>query len=177
MKNLITIAAIFIISLFSFAQNKNVTDETITTKRTITGSEGTKVLIKTEEKKEIQKVLLGDEKPNTLNIETKDSPVEVTTVTKITNPDGTIRNIDKDRSGIYDLNGKKMKLILDEVGYTISSDSKKIGFLRKTSNNSYLFKTTSKTAIVYFDTAGNMILDAYDDKQDLVKTDIYVITK
>ena len=177
MKNLLTIIAIFIISLFSTAQNKNVIDETTITKRTITGSEGTKVLIKTEDKKEIQKVMLGEEKPNTLNIETKDSPVEVVSTTKITNPDGSVRTIDQDRSGIYDMNGKKMKLVPDSVGYIISSDSKKLGFLRKTSNNSYLFKTSSKTAIVYFDTSGNMIVDSYDDKQDLVKTDIYDITK
>ena len=72
MKNIIFSILFISGAAVGFAQNKNVKDETKTTTRTITGQEGTKVLIKTEETKEVQNIELKDAKPNTLNIETKD---------------------------------------------------------------------------------------------------------
>ena len=177
MKNIIFSIVFISCAAVGFAQNKNVKDETKTTTRTITGQEGTKVLIKTEETKEVQNIELKDAKPNTLNIETKDSPIEVTSITKITNPDGTVRTIDADRSSFFESNGKKYKVALDETGYNFNLDGKKMGFLRKTSNNSYIFKANNKFSIAYFDTNGNLIMDTYDDKTDRVTTEIYTIMK
>lgn len=160
------------------AQNKNVKDETITTVTTVTTSDGEKKYVKKENTVEVQNIELKEEKPNTLNIETKDTPVEVTTTTKIINPDGTTRTVDIDRSAYYELNGKKFKVALDANGYRMMSDnSKSSSFLRKTSTNSYIFTSGNKTAIGYFDVNGNLVLESYNPKTDQVTFETYTVVK
>ena len=121
-------------------------------------------------------IVLGEEKPNTKNIPVVDSPVEVTKTTKITNPDGTTRTVDIDRSSYYESNGKIYKLDLDASGYVITQGEMK-ALLRKTSTNSYIFKSDNKTAIGYFDTEGNLVIEFYDDKLDIVNIEKYAVIK
>ena len=103
----------------------------------------------------------------------KDSPVAVTSTTQITNPDGTTRTVDVDRSSYYESNGSKYKLALDASGYTMSTGKDKPALLRKTSTNSYIFRNNNKTAIGYFDTNGNLVIETYDDKTDKVSVETY----
>ena len=84
MKNQIIGVITLLITLTSQAQNTNVKDETKTTTTTVTNSNGEKTYVKKENTREVQNIELKEEKPNTLNIETKDSPIQVTTTTKIT---------------------------------------------------------------------------------------------
>lgn len=107
----------------------------------------------------------------------KDSPVVSTSVTKITNPDGSTRTVDIDRSSYYLLNGNKYKLALDASGYTMTYGDKKPALLRKTSTNSYVYRAKNKTAIGYFDTKGNLVLETYDDKTDKVTSETFIIVK
>jgi hypothetical protein len=171
-----TVFLTIIILLFSIhikAQSTNKQTETKTTTSTIKDSNGEHKTVKKEVTNEVQKIELGKEKSNTVNIPTIDSPINVTTTTKVTNPDGSTRTVDIDRSSYYESNGNKYKLALDASGYILTYGTSKPALLRKTSTNSYIFRSESKTAIGYFDTNGDLIVEIYDDKSDKVTVEKY----
>lgn len=107
-------------------------------------------------------------------MEVVDSPVEVSKSTEVINPDGSRRSVHIDRSATYESEGKTLKLELDAQGYKlIDKEGKPSQLLRKTSTNAYFYITKDKTAIGYFDTSSNLILEWYDSKTDLVTASIY----
>ncbi|CAM3605307.1 hypothetical protein O8E88_002317 [Flavobacterium psychrophilum] len=159
------------------AQNTNTQTETKTTTSTKKDLDGEHKTVKKEVIKKIQKIELGQEKSNTINIPTIDSPVMVTTTTKITNPDGSTRTVDIDRSAYYESKGNVFKLELDASGYIMTFGKSKPALLRKTSTNSYIFRSESKTAIGYFDTNGDLNVEIYDDKSDKVTIEKYSVVK
>ena len=171
MKLVILTAIAFLSSIQMEAQNTQTEVKTKTT--TVKDSDGVHKTVKTEIIKKEQKIVLGEEKSNTINIPVVDSPVTVTKTTKITNPDGTTRTVDVDRSSYYESNGKIYKLDLDPAGYVITHGEMKPALLRKTSTNSYIFRSETKTAIGYFDTNGDLIVEIYDDKSDKVTVEKY----
>lgn len=178
MKTLAIGIVAFFFSMNGQAQNQNVTAVTKTTVTTVKDSKGEQKTVKKQEVNEVQNIELKEAQPNTLNIEMKDSPVQVTSVTQVTNPDGTTRTVDVDRSSYYMGNGQKYRLDLDPMGYKIMSDAtKKPALLRKTSTNSYIYRANNKTSIGYFDTQGNLVLETYDDKSDQVTVEKYTIVK
>ncbi len=168
---------VFLFTLAIQAQNKQVKETTLTTTTTVKTPEGDKKYVKEENVKEVQNVELQQEKPNTLNIATKDSPVLVTTTTKITNPDGSTRTVDIDRSAYYESRGKAYKIALDAQGYTMTSANSKPALLRKTSTNSYIYKLNNKIAIGYFDLEGNLIIENYDTDSDKVTIEKFGVVK
>lgn len=108
----------------------------------------------------------------------KDSAVMVKSTTTVTNPDGTTRTVDIDRSSYYLLDGKKYNVSLDSKGYRIlSEDTKDQAFLRKTSTNSFIYQNKNKIAIGYFDVDGNLILETYNPKTDTVSYEKYNVSK
>lgn len=177
MKTTIMTLAIALLSVANYAQNKNVTATTKTTVTTVKTSEGEKKYVKKENVAEEQKIELKEEQPNTLNIDTKETPVSVTSTTQITNPDGSVRTVDVDRSSYYVSNGNRYKLALDASGYTLNTGSEKPMLLRRTTTNSYIFRANDKTAIGYFDTNGNLIVETYDDKLDKISVEKYTVVK
>jgi hypothetical protein len=178
MKTIFITTIALLVSINVGAQNKNIKDETKTTTTTITDSNGEKTYVKKENTIEVQEIELKEEKPNTLNIETKDSPVIVTTTTKITNPDGSTRTVDVDRSSYYMYDNKKYNVELDANGYRIiGDDTKKSALLRKTSTNSFIYYNGKETSIGYFDTNGNLVLETYNSKTDTVTYKTYVVVK
>ena len=177
MKTIIFTTLTLLCFINGHSQNKNVQETTKTTVTTVKSSDGEKTFVKNESVQEVQNIELKSEKANTLNIDTKASPVTVTSTTQIINPDGTTRTVDLDRSSYYMSNGRKYKLDLDSSGYTISNGNNKPALLRKTSTNSYIFRSKNKTAIGYFDTNGNLIVEVYDDKLDKVSIEKYTIVK
>ena len=120
---------------------------------------------------------LGEEKSNSINIPTIDSPVLITTSTKVTNPDGSTRTVDIDRSAYYESNGNKYKLDLDASGYLMTLGNSKPALLRKTSTNSYIYRQKNKIAIGYFDTNNNLIIETYDEKLDKVGIERFVLAQ
>ena len=84
MKLVILSTIAFLFSIQIEAQNTQTEVKTKTT--TVKDSDGVHKTVKTEVIKKDQKIVLGDEKQGTKNIPTVDSPVEVTKITKITNP-------------------------------------------------------------------------------------------
>ena len=120
---------------------------------------------------------LGEEKSNSINIPTIDSPVLITTSTKVTNPDGSTRTVDIDRSAYYESNGNKYKLALDASGYLMTLGNSKPALLRKTSTNSYIYRQKNKIAIGYFDTNNNLIIETYDEKLDKVGIERFVLAQ
>ena len=177
MKTTIITTALLIFSIVGQSQNKNVKDETKTTVTTVKTSEGEKKYVKKENVKEVQKIELNNPKPNTLNIDIKQSPVEVVTTTKITNPDGSTRTVDIDRSSTYSSNGETYSLSLDAYGYTMSNGKGKPYLLRRTTTNSYLFRSNDKTAVSYFDTNGDLIVEIYDENLDKISVEKYTAVK
>ena len=161
--------------LFTFtmqAQNTNVTETSKTTVRTIKDSDGEKKQIKQQTTQEAQDIKFAETKGDPLNKEVVNSPSSVTSITTITNPDGTTRTVDVDRSGKYtSASGKTYTASLDAMGYRVTSEElKKPALLRRTSNNSYIYRSNNTTSIGYFDTEGNIIMETYDDKSDKVTT-------
>jgi hypothetical protein len=177
MKTIVLGMVAFLFSLNSQAQNTNVKETTKTTVTTVKNSDEDKKFIKKENVKEVQNIEMKEPKPNSLNMEMKETPVQVTSVTKITNPDGTTRTVDVDRSSYYMNNGNKYKLVSDPAGYTIIYGKEKPAVLRKTSINSYVYRGKNKMAVGYFDTNGNLVLETYDDKSDKVISETYLIVK
>lgn len=177
MKNLIVTLSLIICTGFGFAQNKNVQTEKKITVKTIKDSEGEKKIVKTEETKEVQNIEFENSEKNTLNKEMKQTPVEVTSKTEVS-VDGETRSINIDRSSYYNLNGTKYEVAVDKTGYSIKNTTgKNLGLLRKTSNNNYLYVTKDKVSLGYFDAEGNLIIETYDDKNDVIVVDKYVIIK
>lgn len=160
------------------SQNKNVKDETKTTTTTVVDSKGEKTYVKKENTREVQNIELKEQNPKNINMDLKDSAVMVKSTTTITNPDGSTRTVDIDRSSYYLLNGKKYNVALDSRGYRIlSEDNKEEAFLRKTSTNSFIYHNKNKIAIGYFDVEGNLILETYDPKTDTVSYEKYNVSK
>ena len=160
MKTLFFNLLIFLLSFTSVGQNTQT--ETKTKTVTIEDSKGIHKTVKTEVVKKDQKIELGNENPNSINIPAVDSPILVTTSTKITNPDGTTRTVQLDRSGYYENNGRIYVLSLDGSGYVLTHGEMKPALLRKTSINSYIYKLESKVAIAYFDSNENLVVEFYD---------------
>ncbi len=177
MKNLILIAVAFLLSINLEAQNVNRKVETTTTTRTKKDQNGTQKTVKNAVTKEVQNIELENAKANTSNIPMKDSPVMVTKTTTITNPDGSTRTVDIDRSAFYESDGNKYKLALDASGYLFTFGDSKPALLRKTSTNSYIFRSENKTAIGYFDTNGDLNVEVYDDKSDKVTIEKFKVVK
>lgn len=174
MKTLLTSAAAVLFALSAAAQNKQVQSETKTTVTTVKDSEGEKQYVKEQKVQQTQDIQFQPDN-NTLNKRTKETPVEVTSTTQITNPDGTTRTVDVDRSSTYTYNGQEYKVDLDASGYTVSSPSLKApARMRKTSINTYIYRGKDRTSIGYFDTDGNLVLETYDDKSDKVTVEKYV---
>lgn len=169
-------ATAFILNGFAQAP-KNVKSETTTITTTIKDSEGEKKLVKTEETREVQKIELGQESPNTINVPQVDSPVNVTTTTQLS-VDGEVKSVDVDRSAYYLLDGEKYQIQTDRQGYTLNSvNNKNKGILRKTSNNNYVYISKNKVAVGYYDDNGNFILETYDSKTDSMKKEKFEIIK
>ncbi|WP_339836989.1 hypothetical protein [uncultured Flavobacterium sp.] len=177
MKNLIATMFLILCTSYGFAQNKNVLTEEKTTVRTIKDSQGEKKIVKKEEIKEIQNIEFEKNAKNTLNKETKQTPVEVTSTTEVS-VDGVTRSIDVDRSAYYELNGRKFEVAVDKTGYNLNNtNGENLGFLRKTSNNNYIYVEKNKISVGYFDMDGNLILETYDPKNDVVIIEKYLMVK
>jgi hypothetical protein len=177
MKTIVLVTAAFLFSLNIQAQNKNVKTEVKTNITTIKDSEGEKKLVETKEIKEIQNLELNDADSNVLNKDIKESPVEVTATTKIT-ANGLTEIIDVDRSAYYELDGTKYQVSSDKNGYSLFlPDGKKSAILRKTSNNNYIYKAPNRTSFGHFNSDGNLILETYDEKTDMITITTYTIEK
>ncbi len=179
MKTSVILLAILFFSINSQSQNKNVLNTTKTTVTTVKDGMGkNKKYVKKVNVVETQNIELKEAKSNTKNIEMKDSPVLVTTTTKITNPDGSTRTTSVDRTGYYTFDNKKYKVDLDAQGYKfiVEGVSKPL-LLRKTSTNSYIYVNEGKVSVSYFDTYGNLIVETYNDKTDAVEYKKYELVK
>jgi hypothetical protein len=177
MKNIVLGIVAFLFSLHIQAQNKNLKTEVKTTTTTIKDSEGEKKIIKTQEVQEIQNIELKDAESKILNKDIKETPVQVTEITKITD-NGQIKLIDVDRSAYYIYNDKKYQVVLDEKGYVMYfPNGEKSAILRKTSKDNYIIKTKNNFSFGYFDENGNLVLETYDDKTDEVIITTYIIIK
>lgn len=177
MKTLILGITAFLFALNVQAQNTNVKSEVKTTVTTIKDSDGQKEIIKTQDVKEVQNIELKDADSNALNKERKETPVNVTAVTKVS-ADGFTEVINVDRSAYYILNGKKYQISNDKGGYTMYyPDGKKSAILRRTSNNNYIYRTNNNNSFGYFDADGNLKLETYDPKTDQITITTYTIIK
>ncbi|WP_264521354.1 hypothetical protein [Flavobacterium sp. N1994] len=177
MKVIFLSAFIFLFSIAGQAQNTNVKSEIKTVTTTVKDSRGKKKIVKSEETNEVQKIALEEEKPNTLNIPIKDSPVDVTTKTKVI-VDGVIKSEEVNHSSYYSLGGEKYQIQSDKTGYVMTNPkTNTLSLLRKTSNNNYIFKNKDNFSVGYFDVDGNLILETYDEKTDSVIQEKYSVVK
>ncbi|WP_306352762.1 hypothetical protein [Flavobacterium sp. '19STA2R22 D10 B1'] len=158
------------------AQNKNVQKETKTTILKV--NNGTpETIIKTEEIDQVQSLQLKDKtiSPNKKSDrDMQKTPVEVTkTTTVVANGQTVERKVNK--FDYYMLNGKKYAFEADQNGYIVSTpEAGKLGVLRKTSNNNWIYKAKNgTTSFGYFDGNGNFLLETYDEKSDGIKVETY----
>jgi hypothetical protein len=175
MKTLVIGIIALLFSINIQAQNKNVKSEVKTTIKTVNDSEGEKKIINTQEIKEVQNIEFKDANTNVLNKETKETPVQITKTTKISE-NGITKVIDIEHSAYYNLNGEKYQITADKEGYTVFFPvGTKAAILRKTSNNNYIYKSKNNTSYGYFDANGNLILESYNDKTDKVTVTKYEV--
>lgn len=176
MKKLVLGIASVLFAFSAEAQNTNVTQTSKTTVTTVKDSEGEKKLVKEQKTTEAQDIKFKETAGDPLNKEMAVTPTQVTSVTQITNPDGSTRTVNVDRSAVYTSeSGKKYSLALDPLGYRVTSDElKKPALLRMTSTNSYIYRSKEATSVGYFDTNGDFILESYDDKSDKVTIQKFV---
>jgi hypothetical protein len=177
MKAIFLSAFVLLFSITGQAQNTNVKSEVKTVTTTVKDSRGKKKTVKSEEINEVQKIALEEEKHNTLNIPIKNSPVDVTTKTKVT-VDGVTKSVEVNHSAYYSLGGEKYQIQSDKTGYSMTSPGNNtLSLLRKTSNNNYIFKNKDNFSVGYFDADGNLILETYDEKTDSVIQEKYSVVK
>ena len=177
MKNLIVTLSFILLASYGFAQNKNVQSEVKTTVKTVKDSQGEKKIVKTEEVNEVQNIEFEKTAENTLNKEMKNTPVAVTKKTELS-VDGVTRSVDIDHSAYYNLDGVKYQVEVDKTGYSLkNTEGENLGVLRKTSNNNYIYVEGNKVSVGYFDTDGNLILETYDSKNDVMIVDKYMMVK
>jgi len=177
MKNLTLSLFTLLFAIGSQAQNTNTKAEVKTVITTIKDSKGEKKIVKSEETKEVQNIELEEAKPNTLNIPIKESPVAVTTKTKVV-VDGETKSEVVNHSAYYSLGGANYQIKSDKTGYVmINPNTKDLSLLRKTSNNNYIFKNKDKFSVGYFDANGNLVLETYDEKTDSVVLEKYIVVK
>lgn len=177
MKTIVISAFVLLLSLNSQAQNQNKTQVTKTTTTTIKDSEGEHKVVKKQETNELQNIELKDVPPGTLNTEMKDSPVQVTETTKVS-VNGEEKVIDVDHSAYYLYNGQKYQVALDKSGYSMTnSANSKPTYLRRTSNNNYIYKNNDRFSVGHFDANGNLVLETYDEKSDKVSVEVFNLQK
>lgn len=179
MKSIYSALAILALTFSMQAQNTNVTETSKTTVTTVKDSDGEKKVVKEQKTQEAQDIKFKDTQGDPLNKEMEATPVQKTTVTQITNPDGSTRTVNIDRSAVYTSpSGQKYSLALDPMGYRVTSDElKKPAILRATSTNSYIYRSKDRTSVGYFDTNGDFVLESYDDKTDKVTIEKYTKAK
>lgn len=169
--------AAFLFSINTEAQKKNVKSEVTTNITTVKNSDGKKEVIRTKEIEEVQRIELKDADSKVLNKEIKESPVEVTATTRITE-NGVTKVIAVDRSAYYNLDGVKYQVASDKSGYAMfAPDGERAAILRKTSNNNYIYKAKDKTSYGYFTADGNLVLENYDEATDTVTITTYNVEK
>ena len=177
MKTIILGMLVFLLSLNSQAQNQDKKTETKTTITTVKDNKGEHKIVKKEETNEIQNIELNEVPAGTLNTDTKPSPVHVTKTTKVS-VDGEERTIDVDHSAYYVYNNEKYQVALDKSGYTMTNPNiTKPMFLRRTSNNNYIYKNKDKFSVGYFNADGNLVLETYDEKTDKITIETYNLQK
>ena len=158
------------------AQNKNKKTETVTTTTTVKDNKGERKIVKKEEVKEIQNIELKDVPNGTLNTDIQPTPTQATVTTSV-NVDGQERIVDIDRSAYYSYNGEKYHVLADNSGYKVTNNFSGISLLRRTANNTYIYKNKDKFSIGHFDANGNLILETYDDKTDKVTLEVFNLQK
>lgn len=164
-------------SLNTQAQNQNKTSVTKTTTTTVKDDKGEHKIVKKEETNELQNIELKDVPKGTLNTEMKETPTQVTETTKVS-IDGEEKIIDVDHSAYYMYNGEKYQVALDKTGYTVTNPKNtKPTYLRRTSNNNYIYKSNDKFSIGHFDASGNLVLETYDEKTDKVTVEVFNLQK
>ena len=58
-----------------------------------------------------------------------------------------------------------------------TSNNTKPMFLRRTSNNNYIYKNKDKFSVGYFNADGNLVLETYDEKTDKITIETYNLQK
>lgn len=163
------------------AQNVNVKSETKEEVTTIKDSKGVKQVEKKVVTKELQPVEVDATKRHGKNgknmPQVTTNPVEVVETTSVS-VDGNVKYVDVDRSAYYMYNGNKYELKRNAKGYTFHGDKGvNNGFLRKTSDNQYIFINKGEMSVAHFDANGNLVIDTYDKESDSIKTVIYTSDK
>lgn len=173
---------IFVTALLAFglsmnAQvNKNVTEETTTTKVTVDNGEEKKQIVKTDRTQSTQDIELKDAESKKLNKDVKETPVKVTKSSTISGDGIATQKLGE--TTYYSMNGRNYMFVSDKAGYKISTpENLDYGVLRKTSNNNYIYKTDERTSFGYFDGNGNFVVETYNNDTDGVTVETYKLIK
>jgi hypothetical protein len=174
MKALILSFATVAFALNVQAQNTNVTGISKTTVTTVKDSDGEKKVVTKENTTEKQNIEFQNANSNQLNKDMAASPVQVTSTTTVTGPDGRTRTVDVDRSAYYSVGGSKYQVKVDNTGYTmVDATGKRAALLRQMGNNAYIYRANNGTSYASFDANGNLVVQSYDEKTDTFTTTTY----
>jgi hypothetical protein len=176
MKTIILGTFALLFSLGLQAQNQNKKTETVVTTTTVKDNKGEHKVVKKEEIKEVQNIELKQVPPGTKDTDIQPTPTQATVTTTV-NVDGQERVVDVDHSAYYSYNGERYQVLADKSGYRVTNNASGISLLRKTANNTYIYKNKDKFSIGHFDANGNLVLETYDDKTDKVTVEVFNLQK
>jgi len=176
MKAIVLGAFALLFSMSLQAQNQNKKTETVTRTTTVKDDKGEHKVVKKEEIKEVQDIELKAVPKGTLNTDIEPTPTQ-STVTTTVNVDGQERIVDVDHSAYYSYNGERYHVLADNSGYRITNNADGVSLLRRTANNTYIYRNKDKFSIGHFDSNGNLVLETYDDKTDKVTVEVFNLQK
>lgn len=181
MKKLIYMFTFLLVSGM-YAQEKTPTDKMETTKTTTTtidknGEKQVVGKVKETTRKE-QKIKTNQYGGETVNGYKVDTPIKVSKTIQIDKDWDPFYDM-KNKIVYYNLNGEPMTFNSTDSGFSIaSSQNDSHGTARKSaSSHLYLTNIQGHSGVGYFDNNGNLIVEYYDDKIDMMVTEIYKVTK
>lgn len=171
MKNIILIVFLSLGFGLNAQVNKNVSEETKTTTTTVNNGSTPRTVTKTEKVTTQQNIELKDAESKKLNKDMKPTPTQVTSTTTVSTNGVPVQ---VSSSSYYTMDNTRYQFVSDPAGYRISApDNTSYAIIRKTANNSYIYKTKDRTSVGYFDANGNFVVETYDEKTDAMIKQTY----
>lgn len=166
MRHLIILAALLIGTVSFGQQTKNTKTETVTTKKTITDNQGSRIQTKNESQTKDSKIRLDEAEANKVNQTAIVEPEEISTDVSYDFEGNQFQFSNREDQSGYRLMQVKGN---NDEGPSILSPASREGH--------YIITKDDTTAMGYFNEEGDFVVERYDPEQDKVVVDVYELNK
>ncbi len=168
MKTGILFAALLVTSL-TWAQKKDVTDETVIKKTVIKSENDQQEMVEKINVKQEQDIQMKEADAEKVDQSQEQTPVKVTT-TKTMEGDDSVMVTENET--LYKYDGKEFSFTSNTMGFTIGEkgSSATIHVYKSDRKNTYIIEAGGASGIGYFDTDNNFVIEYLGtDKKTLIK--------